>query len=166
MSATESSPSSDSDDSDDDAQIKPVIRARSTSSRKPSVSRSSLSRVSSRSKSSSRASSFREWSVDKAIYEIGCGKFQYYIFAITGTIWAADAMEMMLLAFLLPELQKDWGLTGAESSLIGVSVFIGMLLGATSLASLSDKYGRKKIITIGTVSTAIFGVLSGIYLFI
>lgn len=105
---------------------------------------------------------YRDWTVDKAIYEIGCGRFQYYIFAITGIIWAADAMEMMLLAFLLPELQKDWKISGAESSLIGVSVFIGMLLGATSLAVLSDKYGRKKIITVGTLSTAIFGVLSGL----
>ena len=105
---------------------------------------------------------YKKWSVDKAIYEIGCGKFQYYIFGITGIIWAADAMEMMLLAFLLPELQKEWKLSGPQSSLIGVSVFIGMLLGATSLATLSDKYGRKPIITIGTTSTAIFGVLSGI----
>mmetsp|Transcript_10451 Transcript_10451/g.15705 ORF Transcript_10451/g.15705 Transcript_10451/m.15705 type:complete len:491 (+) Transcript_10451:28-1500(+) len=103
-----------------------------------------------------------EWTVDKAIYEIGCGKYQYHLFIITGTIWAADAMEMMLLAFLLPELQKTWHLSGAQSSLIGVSVFIGMLLGATTLAVLSDKFGRKKIVFVGTLCTAIFGVLSGI----
>eukprot|EP01083_Nonionella_stella_P003175 9057_1 len=102
------------------------------------------------------------WTVDKAIYEIGCGTFQYRIFAITGVVWAADSMEMMLLAFLLPVLQKEWDLSGRLSSFIGVSVFIGMLLGATTLAILSDIYGRKRIIFIGNLCTAIFGVLSGL----
>lgn len=45
------------------------------------------------------------WSVDKVIFEIGTGRYQYFVFAITGIIWAADAMEMMLLSFLLPELK-------------------------------------------------------------
>ena len=68
---------------------------------------------------------------------------------------------MMLLSFLLPELRREWSLSGAESALVGQGVFIGMLFGATTLATLSDKYGRKVVIVWGTLGTAIFGVLSG-----
>ena len=53
-----------------------------------------------------------QWSIDKAIYEVGVGPFQIFVFVVTGIIWAADAMEMMLLAFLLPELKHDWNLSG------------------------------------------------------
>merc|ERR1719295_1379591 len=69
---------------------------------------------------------------------------------------------MMLLSFLLPELRVDWSLTGAEAALVGQGVFIGQLFGATTMATLADRYGRKKVIVFGTLGTAIFGVLSGL----
>ena len=40
-------------------------------------------------------------------------------------------------------------------------MFLGMLLGATSLAVLSDKYGRRKVIIGGVICTCLFGILSG-----
>ena len=48
-----------------------------------------------------------------------------------------------------------------ESALIGQFVFVGMLFGAITLANLADRFGRKRVILLGTLGTAIFGVLSG-----
>ena len=37
-----------------------------------------------------------EYTIDDAISKIGTGPFQWKLLFLTGLIWAADAMEMML----------------------------------------------------------------------
>ena len=58
-------------------------------------------------------------SVDEAITYIGIGPFQYKILIVTGLLWAADGIEIMILTFLLPTLQEEWQLTDAETGTIG-----------------------------------------------
>eukprot|EP01083_Nonionella_stella_P069777 186214_1 len=48
------------------------------------------------------------FTVDEAISHIGTGKFQWRLLFLTGAIWSADAMEMMLLSFVMPILQAEW----------------------------------------------------------
>lgn len=48
----------------------------------------------------------------QALDHIGVGKFQIKLILICAFWWAADAMEVMLLSFLLPTLESTWHLHG------------------------------------------------------
>ena len=52
--------------------------------------------------------------IDQAIEEIGYGKFQRRLLVICGLGWAADAMEVLLIAFILPAIGEEWGLTPTQ----------------------------------------------------
>ena len=93
---------------------------------------------------------------------LGVGLFQFRLLFVTGFVWAADAMEMMLLSFLLPTLAKEWNLSGVVVSFVGAIVFFGMLIGGTALSMIADKFGRRKVVITANAGCAVFGFLSGI----
>lgn len=101
-------------------------------------------------------------SIEDAIDEAGFGPFQIKLMIICGLGWAADAMEVLLIAFVLPAVGKEWGLTPAQMGFLGTAIFLGMLAGALVWGRLSDLVGRK----IGFISTvaidSIFGLLSAL----
>ena len=101
------------------------------------------------------------FSVDDAISKIGNGKFQYRLLFLTGFIWAADAMEMMLLSFVMPILKDEWNLVPPLDGAISSVVFAGMLCGTAFWSILADKIGRKKVVIFSNLGCAIFGALSG-----
>ncbi|MBN2048431.1 MAG: MFS transporter [Anaerolineaceae bacterium] len=95
-----------------------------------------------------------------AIEEIGYGKFQRKLMWICGLGWAADAMEVLLIAFALPAIGEEWQLSPEQKGLLATAIFIGMLAGAWIWGRLSDLIGRKT----GFISTIAidsgFGLLS------
>eukprot|EP01084_Bolivina_argentea_P155231 270526_1 len=91
---------------------------------------------------------------------IGTGYFQYRLLFFNGCLHASFAMEMMLLSFLLPKLKSEWSLLPPYDGIIGAIVFIGMLLGTIIWSTISDKYGRKKVVIYSSLGCAIFGTLS------
>ncbi len=99
---------------------------------------------------------------DQAIEQIGFGRFQRKLMWICGLGWAADAMEVLLIAFALPAIGEEWGLTNAQKGLLGTAIFLGMLAGAWVWGWLSDHIGRKA----GFISTVAidsgFGFLSAL----
>ena len=50
---------------------------------------------------------------------------------ICGAGWFFDGVELLLISFILPELQSHWGLVSWQAGLCGSSVFFGMMIGAT-----------------------------------
>lgn len=100
------------------------------------------------------------YDVEQAIDIIGFGRYQVYLFIITGLIFMSYAVELMAIPFLLPIFQKEFEITALESAMVPLSSIIGAFIGASVLSILSDKYGRKWIIIIGVLLTAISAVIS------
>jgi len=100
------------------------------------------------------------YTYDEALNSLGFGKYQKMLFVLTGAVWAADAMEVMLLTFLIPELEDHWGITKVEAGSLGAAVFAGMLIGAWFWAYCSDNYGRRPVLLISLTMIAFFGLLS------
>ena len=76
------------------------------------------------------------------------GSFHYKLLLVTGLGWLFDSMDTGLIAFVLPVLTKDLGLTPAQAGWIGSIGLIGMALGAVLAGTVADRIGRKKVFTI------------------
>ena len=83
------------------------------------------------------------FTVEDALKQVGFGPYQAWLLGYAGMSWTAEAMEMMLLSFVGPAVQSEWGLTAHQESLIASVVFGGMMIGAYSWGILSDAKGRR-----------------------
>ena len=76
----------------------------------------------------------------RRLEELPIGSFHYKMLLVTGLGWLFDAMDTGLIAFVLPLLVKDWGLSPAQAGWIrgthrhgargGRGGFFGRSLGA------------------------------------
>ena len=57
----------------------------------------------------------------------------------------ADAVEMMLLSIISPELRCLWNLDRWQEAMITTVVFIGMFTSSTLWGKICDKYGRRTV---------------------
>ena len=104
----------------------------------------------------------RVYTVDDAINKMGFGPFQVLITVFCGLLWAAYAMELMVLSILSPAVKCQWKLSSFEEAMITSAVFFGILVGGLLWGVIFDTFGRKKGLFISTVVVLIFGVLSAL----
>ena len=58
--------------------------------------------------------------------------------------WGLDGMDVMLYAFALTTIQKEFRFTGAEAgALAGISLF-GAAIGGLAFGYIADRYGRAR----------------------
>ncbi|XP_042297895.1 synaptic vesicle 2-related protein isoform X2 [Sceloporus undulatus] len=100
--------------------------------------------------------------VEDAVEAIGFGKFQWKLSILTGLAWMADAMEMMILSILAPQLHCEWRLPTWQVALLTSVVFMGMMFSSTLWGNISDQYGRKTGLKISVLWTLYYGILSGL----
>nr|XP_040146868.1 synaptic vesicle 2-related protein [Ictidomys tridecemlineatus] len=98
--------------------------------------------------------------VEDAVEAIGFGKFQWKLSVLTGLAWMADAMEMMILSILAPQLHCEWRLPSWQVALLPQVVFVGMMSSSTLWGNISDQYGRKTGLKISVLWTLYYGILS------
>ncbi|XP_075882112.1 synaptic vesicle 2-related protein [Nelusetta ayraudi] len=98
--------------------------------------------------------------VEDAVEAIGFGTFQLKLSILTGLSWMADAMEMMILSILAPQLHCEWKLPSLEVALLTSAVFIGMMISSSLWGNISDKYGRKTGLKMSVLWTMFYGLMS------
>jgi VNT family MFS transporter (synaptic vesicle glycoprotein 2) len=116
-------------------------------------------------------------SVDSELNHIGFGRFQALALATLGLANAADAVELLCLSFILPVLDgssaadrcgggdsvdpgsKD-GYTKSAKAVLSAAIFVGMLVGGLVFGAASDKWGRRRVLSIALGINAVFGLLS------
>jgi MFS transporter, putative metabolite:H+ symporter len=62
---------------------------------------------------------------EDAIREVGFGRFQIKLLVLCGLGWAADAMEVLLISFVIPAVGKEWNLHASQLGLLGTAIFLG-----------------------------------------
>ncbi|XP_008333775.2 synaptic vesicle 2-related protein isoform X2 [Cynoglossus semilaevis] len=98
--------------------------------------------------------------VEDAVEAIGFGTFQWKLSILTGLSWMADAMEMMILSILAPQLHCEWRLPSLEVALLTSAVFIGMMISSSLWGNIADKYGRKTGLKMSVLWTMFYGLMS------
>jgi putative MFS transporter len=71
--------------------------------------------------------------------------YQKSIFLVIATAWFFDSMDLGMMTFILGSIKADFGLTAAQTGLLGSSSFLGMLIGAAISGMLADKFGRRVV---------------------
>lgn len=104
----------------------------------------------------------KRWTLEEAIEAIGFGRFQRKLLLICGAGWAADAMEVLIIAFVIPAVMKEWGLTPQQAGVLGTAIFVGMLAGAWFWGTVSDYIGRKWGFQLTVLVDSVFGFLSAL----
>ncbi|CAB1318374.1 unnamed protein product [Coregonus sp. 'balchen'] len=78
------------------------------------------------------------FTVEDAVEAIGFGKFQWKLSILTGLSWMADAMEMMILSIISPQLHCEWRLPSWKVAMLTAVVFLGMMFSSTLWGNISD----------------------------
>jgi MFS family permease len=102
------------------------------------------------------------FTLEEAIEKCGFGPLQWRLTFMYGMWWAADAVEILLVSFLIPAVTDEWGLSHFEGSLIGAATFLGIFVGGFIWGTLADKYGRKIAYLLTTIYTATAGFVSAL----
>lgn len=97
-----------------------------------------------------------------AIDGLGFGRFQRRLLVICGLAWAADAAEVLLIGFALPEVIDEFGLTRGEAGFIVTAAFVGMLVGAWLSGPIGDRLGRRNAFQAAVVVSSVFGGLTAL----
>ncbi len=100
--------------------------------------------------------------VQDAIDAIGFGRFQRRLLLVCGVTWAADAAEILLIAFALPAITAEFEVSRAAGGLLVTATFLGMLAGAWFWGITSDRIGRRVGFQLTVLIFALFGALSAL----
>jgi putative MFS transporter len=96
--------------------------------------------------------------VDEVIDGMGFGRYQIWLLSLCGAGWAADILDLQVIAYLIPALVKDWQVPRAQLGIAASSTFLGMLLGSLFWGVISDRYGRRPAFMFTSLCAGVFGM--------
>jgi len=68
-----------------------------------------------------------------------------------------DGFDLQVLAFAAPRLAKEWGIPPGTLGPVISANLLGMMFGAIFLGAVGDRFGRKRVIVVGTI---FYGLMS------
>src|SRR3989454_5892875 len=74
-------------------------------------------------------------------------RFHWRLLLLSGLGWMFDAMDVLMLSFLLTPIRNEFKLDATAVGLVASATFVGMFLGAAVSGRLADRYGRRGVVT-------------------
>lgn len=87
-------------------------------------------------------------------------RFHWKLLIVSGFGWLFDAMDVILVAFLLRPIGAEFALSAQQFGLLAAATPAGMFLGAAVSGRLADRYGRKTIFQLTLVLFSVGSLLS------
>ncbi|KAH9900128.1 sugar transporter [Xylariomycetidae sp. FL2044] len=108
----------------------------------------------------------RQWSeyelksklVNKAIQDIGMGRYNWQLFILCGFGWFADNLWMQGVSLTLPSLSQEFGVSEKQVRYTTSSLFVGLCVGSFVWGMGADIIGRRLAFNFTLLITSIFGV--------
>lgn len=75
----------------------------------------------------------------------------YFILGLLLVALLCDGFDLQLVAFAAPRIAREWGIEPADLKFAQVANLMGMMIGAMFLGNLGDRFGRKRVIVVGTI---------------
>lgn len=99
--------------------------------------------------------------INKALQDIGMGRYQWELFTLCGFGWFADNLWLQGLAIILPSIQREFDVPDHKIGYTTTSLFIGLCIGATVWGVLSDIVGRRIAFNTTLFIAGVFGLVIG-----
>lgn len=98
--------------------------------------------------------------INKAIQDIGMGRYNWQLFVLCGFGWFADNLWMQGVSLTLPSLSEEFGVSEKQVRYTTSSLFVGLCLGSFFWGLGSDVIGRRIAFNFTLLITSIFGILA------
>lgn len=85
------------------------------------------------------------YTVSERLERLPFSRFHFKLLMIGGLGLAFEALDAGIIAFIIPSLRAQWGLSGGEVGWIASSTYVGFLVGALLSGIIGDRFGRKKV---------------------
>jgi putative MFS transporter len=89
-------------------------------------------------------------------------RFHWRLLIISGLGWMFDAMDVLMLSFLLTPIRSEFKLDATGAGLVASATFVGMFIGAAAAGRLADRYGRRAVFTTTLVVFSVGSALSAL----
>jgi putative MFS transporter len=89
-------------------------------------------------------------------------RFHWRLLILSGLGWMFDAMDVLMLSFLLTPIRGEFKLDATGVGLVASATFVGMFIGAASAGRLADRYGRRAVFTTTLVIFSVGSLLSAL----
>ncbi|KAK0719707.1 major facilitator superfamily domain-containing protein [Lasiosphaeris hirsuta] len=98
--------------------------------------------------------------INKAIQDIGMGRYNWQLFVLCGFGWCADNLWMQGVSLTLPSLSAEFGISEKSVRYTASSMFVGLCLGSFFWGLGSDIMGRRIAFNATLLITSVFGIAS------
>ncbi|KAB8259021.1 major facilitator superfamily domain-containing protein [Aspergillus pseudonomiae] len=99
--------------------------------------------------------------INRAIQDIGMGRYQWELFALCGCGWLADNLWLQGVALTLTQLSAEFGVSESRVRFTTCALFLGLCLGASFWGVASDIIGRRPAFNLTLLITSVFGLAAG-----
>lgn len=97
--------------------------------------------------------------LNKAIQEIGMGRYQWKLFIVVGFGWASDNLWPIVTSLILPSVVMEFK-PSHGGAFLPLAQNIGLLVGAMCWGFGCDVFGRKLAFNLTIGITAVFGLIA------
>ena len=75
--------------------------------------------------------------------------------------WLIESYDIGLTGSVLPSLTQQFALSTGMKSFVAIAANIGIVIGIVPAGRLADRFGRRKVLIVGTIAYAIFTFATG-----
>ncbi|TEA11295.1 putative MFS-type transporter [Colletotrichum sidae] len=97
--------------------------------------------------------------INKAIQDIGMGRYNWQLFVLCGFGWFADNLWMHGVSLTLPSLSAEFSISEKTVRYTTSSIYLGLCFGSFVWGVGSDVLGRRIAFNLTLLITGVFGVL-------
>ena len=87
--------------------------------------------------------------------------FQLRILILCSLVTFSDGQDFTALPYALPYIRDEWGISDDMTAYITMAAFVGQMIGSLFGAYLGDVFGRRPVIIVCTVGSAVLTTLVG-----
>jgi putative MFS transporter len=88
--------------------------------------------------------------------------FHWRLLVVSGIGWLFDAMDVIMISFLLAPITREFTLDPTRTGLVASAGFVGMFFGAAISGRLADRYGRRVVFSSTLVLFSVGALLSAL----
>lgn len=99
--------------------------------------------------------------INRAIQDIGMGRYQWQLFVLCGFGWLADNLWLQGVALTLTKLSPEFGVDSNQIRYTTLALFVGLCLGASFWGIMSDVVGRRLAFNATLFIAGVFGLAAG-----